>query len=168
MSVEYNDYLNQHISNVVKGFEWMQENIPEIFKDVSENMMVSQINAHDDSKWSDEEYQAYDDYFYGTKNKAVEEAFDLAWLHHQHNNPHHWQHWLLREDSGKMKALEMPKDYVIEMIADWWAFSWSKDKLTEIFDWYAKNKPKMVLHENTLQFVEKILTRLRNKLEEHT
>lgn len=166
MSTEYNDYLNEHISNVIKGFEWLYDKLPEIFEGMSVNMMVSQINAHDDSKWSDEEYPAYDNYFYEDKTKEVQEAFDLAWLHHQHNNPHHWQHWLLQEDDGGKKALEMPKEYVIEMIADWWAFSWKKDNLKEIFDWYANNKKKMILHPNTLEFVERILTLLRNKLGE--
>ena len=165
MSAEYNNYLNDHIRNTIKGFEWMRQNIPEIFKDVSENMMVSQINAHDDSKWNEEEYEAYDNYFYGNKTKEVEEAFDLAWLHHQHNNPHHWQHWLLMKEDGGTKALEMPKEYIIEMLCDWWAFSWKKDNLKEIFDWYANNKKKMVLHKETLQFVEDILTKMRNKLE---
>lgn len=166
MSAEYNNYLNQHVANVVKGFNWMRENIPEIFKGVSENMMISQINAHDDSKWYEEEYQAYDDYFYGTKTQEVKEAFDLAWLHHQHTNPHHWQHWLLQEDDGAKRALEMPKEYVIEMVADWWAFSWKAEKLTEIFEWYSKNKGKMILHNNTQKFVEEILDLLKNKLEE--
>ena len=166
MSAEYSEYLNGHIRNVVRGFHWLKDNLYEIFTDVSVSMMEAQINAHDDSKWSEEEYEAYDNYFYGKKDADVKAAFDLAWLHHQHHNPHHWQHWLLKEDSGKVKALEMPKEYIIEMICDWWAFSWSKDKLTEIFDWYAVNKPKMVLHKDTLQTVENILTKLRNKLEE--
>jgi hypothetical protein len=165
MSVEYNEYLNNHISNVSKGFEWLVENLPEVFDGVMPGLMRSQINAHDDSKWWEDEYEAYDDYFYGNRDASVEDAFDLAWLHHQHNNPHHWQHWLLREDNGGTKALEMPKEYVLEMICDWWAFSWSKGKLTEIFDWYATNKPKMVLHPNTLQLVEDVLTKIRNKVE---
>ena len=165
MSAEYDSYLNNHISNVVKGFNWLQENLPQVFEGVSSNMMEAQVNAHDDSKWSDEEYEAYDNYFYGKKTPEVKSAFDLAWLHHQQNNPHHWQHWLLREDDGDTKALEMPKEYVIEMICDWWAFSWAKNKLTEIFDWYANNKPQMILHKNTLQLVEDILTKLRNKIE---
>lgn len=164
MSSQYNDYLNDHISNVIKGFEWIYDNLPEIFDGISANMMVPQINAHDDSKWSDEEYQAYDDYFYGNKTPEVEQTFDEAWLHHQHNNPHHWQHWLLREDDGEVRALEMPKEYALEMICDWWAFSWKKENLTEIFDWYANNKPKMILHENTLEYVERVLTLLRNKI----
>lgn len=165
MSAEYDNYLNNHISNVVKGFNWLQENMPEVFEGISSNMMEAQVNAHDDSKWSYEEYEAYDNYFYGKKTPEVKDAFDVAWLHHQQNNPHHWQHWLLKEDDGDNKALEMPKEYVVEMICDWWAFSWSKNKLTEIFDWYANNKPTMILHENTLQLVEDILTKLRNKVE---
>lgn len=168
MSAEYNDYLNNHISMVSKGFHWFIDNLPKVFDGISINMMESQINAHDDSKWWEEEYEAYDNYFYGNKTEEVKEAFDLAWLHHQHNNPHHWQHWLLREDDGKTKALPMPKEYCLEMIFDWWAFSWKSGKLTEIFDWYANNKKKMVLHPDTLEIVEKTLTLLRNKLEETT
>ena len=64
--------------------------------------------------------------------KEVEDRFDAAWLHHQHNNPHHWQHWLLREDDGGTKALEMDHLYVVEMVCDHWAFSWVKGDLYEI------------------------------------
>lgn len=166
MSVEYNDYLNEHIANVKRGFHWLLDNLPEIFYGLSLSQISPLIEAHDDSKLSEEEYQAYDDYFYGNKTKEVKDAFDLAWLHHQHNNPHHWQYWLLRQDEGKVKTLPMPKEYVIEMICDWWAFSWKSDNLSEIFDWYANNKKKMTLHPDTLEEVERILTRIRNKLGE--
>lgn len=30
---------------------------------------------------------------------AVQIEFDRAWLHHQHANPHHWQHWCLMNDA---------------------------------------------------------------------
>ena len=70
------------------------------------------------------------------------------------------------EDSGKVKALEMPKEYILEMICDWWSFSWKSDNLFEIFDWYKKNGPKMILHTNTRKTVEEILDKLRMKLEE--
>ena len=95
----------------------------------------------------------------------VKHGFDLAWLHHQHNNPHHWQHWLLREDDGNMKALEMPFNYVVEMICDWWSFSWTNGNLYEIFDWYKENKPKMLLHKNTEKLVEQILDILKTTME---
>lgn len=165
MRDQYDSYLSNHINNVKKGLDWMIENIPEIFKidPISLSMIISH---HDESKYSDEEYFAYCEYFYGEKTPEVEDEFDLAWLHHQHNNPHHWQHWLLREDDGDMKALEMPEIYIIEMVCDHWAFSWAKNDLYEIFNWYKENKPKMLLHPNTQQRYEEILDKLKTKLDE--
>nr|DAE02562.1 MAG TPA: hypothetical protein [Siphoviridae sp. ctmYS12] len=30
--------------------------------------------------------------------------------------------------------MDMPYNYIIEMICDWWAFSWNKGNLQEIFN----------------------------------
>jgi hypothetical protein len=65
-----------------------------------------QLLMHDLSKFRPSEWSAYVDYFYGEpvegcpKCKAARQAaFDAAWLHHQHRNLHHWQRWLLRNDT---------------------------------------------------------------------
>lgn len=127
--------------------------------------------SHDESKSSPEEYDAYDDYFYGgNRSFAVKQAFDQAWLHHIHHNPHHWQHWVLIEDDAQAgtsggRALEMPYEYVIEMICDWRSFSWAAGDLTTIFDWYAKHKDTMMLHPKTHKLVEDILYAIKTKLE---
>ena len=164
----YDDYLEQHIANVAVGFNWLYKNLPEIFEGYDADYIGSIVAQHDESKYEDEEYFAYAEYFYGNnkKSKEVLEEFDRAWLHHQHSNPHHWQHWLLREDDGNMKALEMPYEYVIEMIADWWAFSWKNNNLFEIFTWYENNTEKHLFHPNTKSQVEDILNKLKQKLEE--
>jgi hypothetical protein len=51
--------------------------------------------------------------------ETVEADVDRAWLAHQHRNSHHWQHWILREDDGGVKVLEMPMGARKEMLADW-------------------------------------------------
>lgn len=169
MRDEYQDYLESHILNVKNAFNWFLYYMPELFREFDSDYLGARISAHDQSKYDDEEFFAYCNYFYGSKkDKEVQHDFDVAWLHHQHLNPHHWQHWLLREDDGNLKALDMPFEYIIEMICDWWAFSWSKNNLYEIFDWYAINKPKMQLSDYTLNEVETLLTKLRNKLNEVT
>src|SRR5262245_61408860 len=48
-------------------------------------------------------------------------AFQRAWLRHIQRNDHHWQHWLLHEDSGKTIVLLPPAVCVDEMVADWLA-----------------------------------------------
>lgn len=168
MRDEYDVYLTTHISNVKKGFEWLLQKLPQLFKDYDADHIGSIIAQHDESKYSDEEYWPYCEYFYGQRNSNVEEEFNKAWLHHQHENPHHWQHWLLQEDEGKLTPLEMPYEYIIEMICDWWAFSWAKNDLYEIFNWYNNNKSKMNLHKSTLDTVENLLKLLKDTLDEET
>ena len=59
----------------------------------------------------------------------------------------------------------MPYNYIIEMICDWWAFSWKSGNLYEIFDWYDKHKEYMILHNSTRKSVEYILNRIKEKLD---
>ena len=101
-----------------------------------------------------------------TSNHIVRQDFQLAWLHHIHHNPHHWQHWVLINDDSAEGAvcLEMPRCYIIEMICDWWSFSWAKDDLTEIFRWYDEHREHMLLAKNIRETVEDILSKMAEKL----
>lgn len=166
MSVQYDNYLTEHKENVAKGFRWLQENIPEVI----ENGFEWQICFnHDASKTDPEEYDAYDAYFYGNnRSYSVVQNFKKAWLRHIHNNPHHWQHWILINDEPKegMVVIDIPYIYVVEMICDWWAFSWTKGDLNEIFSWYEDRKDYMKLSANTRISVEYILGKMKDKLEE--
>lgn len=167
MKDEYDQYLEEHISGVKNAFDWLLENLPELFEGYDSDYIGSIVSKHDESKYSDEEYFAYCEYFYGDeKVDEVQEEFDAAWLHHQHNNPHHWQHWLLREDDGANKALEIPYEYIIEMISDWWSFSWKKNNLYEIFNWFENNTEKIILHNTSRKTVEDIMNKIKIKLDE--
>ena len=166
MSVQYDNYLTEHKENVAKGFRWLQENIHEVIEDGLEWQI--RFN-HDVSKTDPEEYDAYDAYFYGNnRSYAVVQNFKNAWLRHIHNNPHHWQHWILINDEPKegMVVIDMPYIYVVEMICDWWSFSWKKGDLNEIFSWYEDRKDYMKLSANTRRSVEYILGKMKDKLEE--
>ena len=166
MSVQYDNYLTEHKENVAKGFRWLQENIPEVIEDGFEWQICFN---HDASKTDPEEYDAYDAYFYGNnRSYSVVQNFNKAWLIHIHNNPHHWQHWILINDEPKegMVVIDMPYIYVVEMICDWWAFSWKKGDLNEIFSWYEDRKDYMKLSANTRRSVEYILGKMKDKLEE--
>lgn len=170
MSLQYDEYLKEHIQNVTNGLRWIADNLDlkklGIFEsDIS--AALENAGEHDRSKYDVIEYRAYDDYFYGgNKSHAVKTAFDQAWLHHQHVNPHHWQYWvLINDDDGVNKALPMPEDYILEMIADWWSFSWREGNLMEIFDWYDKHRNVILFEEETRKTVEKILAEMRKVLE---
>lgn len=162
MSRKYDEYLIDHIGGVKSAFSWLCDH----FQDISEKMGVHRniIDEHDNSKYSSEEYDAYDRYFYGSRSNKVVEDFNYAWLHHILRNPHHWQYWVLQHDDEPEEALEMPYWYVVEMICDWWSFSWKSGNLGEIFDWYEKHKD-MKLHKNTRKLVEDILGRMKSELD---
>lgn len=169
MSKEYDAYIREHRENVEKGFQWMVEHFRENLEKIGMGELEWLIAHHDYSKESQEEYTAYDDYFYGrNRSFAVVRDFNFAWLHHIHNNPHHWQHWVLINDDPEngTVGLDMPAKYIIEMICDWWSFSWKTGNLFEIFNWYEKHKDYMILSNQTRIFVEIYLAMMKSILEE--
>lgn len=170
MSREYDNYLREHKTNVLKGFRWIRENLPDLLIGLDEGDLEWQIGmAHDTSKTDPEEYDAYNAYFYGgNRSYQVVQDFNYAWLHHIHNNPHHWQHWVLINDDPEEGEIimDMPYKFILEMICDWWAFSWSKGNLGEIFTWYEEHKNYMKLSPKTRNIVEAILDTISKKFEE--
>lgn len=118
---------------------------------------------HDWSKFLPCEWFPYARYFYGEKPQTENKQewrkinFDRAWLHHQHANPHHWQHWVLREDSGETKLLPMPDRLIREMVADWMGAGRAITGKWEAGAWYQRNKEKIQLESATREKVESIL-----------
>jgi hypothetical protein len=159
MSYKYDEYLYDHKMAVRKAYDWLVEK-GIVLPCLTEEM----LREHDASKNTAMEYKPYDDYFYGNKSHAVVKAFNYAWQHHIHNNPHHWQYWVLQHDDEPEEVLEMPYEYIVEMICDWWSFSFRLGNLGEIFDWYEKHKG-MKLHEKTRKVVEDILGKIKAELD---
>ena len=85
------------------------------------------------------------------------DAYDLAWLHHQHANPHHWQHWLLRMDDGPTVALKMPESLVREMVADWMGAGRAITGRWEVKEWYDHNRDTILLHADTRRLVDRLV-----------
>ncbi len=110
---------------------------------------------HDWSKLAPAEWGPYVAKFYGPLSDK--EAFDAAWLHHQHRNAHHWQHHVLRRDDGTVEALEMPLPLVREMVADWMGAGRAITGRWEVGPWYAAHCRKMRLHPSTVREVERLL-----------
>lgn len=170
MSRRYDEYIDKHKENVLKAFRWLEEN--DILKDFSREEIQTALYfceyVHDQSKYEEEEYDAYDQYFYGSRSYQVVEDFNYAWLHHIHNNPHHWQYWVLINDNpneGEI-ILDMPDRFIIEMVCDWMSFGIGKDNIGEIFEWYHEHGPYMKLSENTRKKVDDILGKIKERLSE--
>jgi hypothetical protein len=124
---------------------------------------------HDWSKLLPSEWFPYTMKFYGNWGTAeslddadriqvaVNRAFDMAWLRHQHRNPHHWQHWVLREDDGDTQALRMPDVFVREMVADWMGAGRARAGQWESGKWYDANAHRIVLHPDVRALVERLI-----------
>ncbi len=130
--------------------------------------------VHDLSKFSPTEWTPYVETFYGKKPSPrdasgaydpskIGGAFDMAWLHHQHCNRHHWQWWILRGDQDAQKILPMPLVYLKEMLADWRGAGKAITGEDNTPEWFAKNKDKMALHPDSRRWIEEQLERGRSK-----
>lgn len=163
----YNEYLEKHIQGVHDAYEWIERNLPELLSDVHDTTEIL-IEFHNNSKYQSEEFLPYARYFYPAtkKTKEIEDDFNKAWLQHIHENKHHWNHWVIVGDNGKLTPLDMPKEYIIEMICDHFSFAFTKNDPKELFSWYSKNKDKMILSPNTRREYENILNKIKEKLNE--
>ena len=157
---EYNNYLKQHIGGVIESFEKIV--VPYLidcgeYDDDYIGHIATIIQQHDKSKYESIEYFPYLNYFYPENDEDKDEnAFDLAWLHHQKRNPHHWQYWCIIRDSGEIVPMDMEFIYIIEMCCDWHSFS-KRDPKSTAKHWYDTNKNKMIFSDYTRETVEKII-----------
>ncbi|MDR7072446.1 DUF5662 family protein [Fictibacillus barbaricus] len=78
---------------------------------------------HDLSKFSPKEFFPYARKFFLNQelSKEDEMKWKYAWLHHQNQNKHHWEYWVV--DPIDKQALPMPRKYLVEMVCDWRSFS---------------------------------------------
>lgn len=127
MSKEYNKYLYKHKVFVCVGYYFLEN----LYSPNSSGrtkfhtaLQMDQLFLHDKSKSSIVEYGPYDNYFY-PKGKLDQKAiadYKFAWLNHIHENPHHWQYWVLINDDDGVEALPMPRRYILELLCDWMSF----------------------------------------------
>lgn len=127
-----------------------------------------QLLVHDISKFLPDEWGPYVNYFYrspeakqrwaskGRYADTGDAAFDLAWLKHQKRNRHHYQWWILPQDDGTTKLLEMPCRFRKEMLADWRGAGAALGK-PDTAAWYRGQKDNMHLAPETRAWVEEQL-----------
>ena len=158
MNVEYNVYIERHISNVRKCFAIYGEQLCERLG-VDYDRLADMINDHDRSKYSEEEFEGYRVYFYPTEyendegNKQYRKnKFDSAWLHHLRNNAHHPEYWLYTDEDGVVRAKDMDPLHIAEMLLDWTAMSITKGDTTYAY-WMGHGNTKP-LSRNSIKLVQ--------------
>jgi hypothetical protein len=151
---ENKKYILAHKDRVKKFADWLKENLPELFENIDIELFDEMIEEHDNSKFSEEEFEPYAQKWFGDKKKTP--AYEEAWKHHWTNNEHHPEFWL---------GEDMPYIYILEMICDWGSFSVESGNYKELSDFYynkAKDDEEKNLSENTKAIVEEILEQINS------
>ena len=147
----YFSYIREHQENIMRAWK---ELIPKLtgvswLDDFTFHSIDNLVKIHDESKFSQEEFEGYRQWFYPAPDEVKnKDRFEQAWLHHKNHNPHHWNYWLL-----DTKPLSMPFMYIVEMLLDWKAMSYKFNDCP--VDYWLKNKDSMILHEDTIKCVER-------------
>ena len=157
---EYKNYIKEHKDRVRQFADWLKENLPEVFENVDMDAFDEVIDEHDDSKYSEEEFEPYAQKFYKQDEygKPLEyiPGWDEAWKHHWTNNEHHPEFWL---------GEDMPYIYILEMLCDWGSFSIASGNMKELINFYydkAKDDEEKNLSDNTKIIIEEILDKIKN------
>lgn len=165
---EYIEYLENHIGGVKEAFSSVSDILQEVLDEYTYNEASLAITLHDESKYDPAEFDAYLNHYYPAdygdiKPDEEDIPYQLAWLHHIHNNAHHWQHWILIHDEGNFDVMDMPTSEVIAMICDWHSFSKKNPKSTA-YKWYQDNGDSMMLSDNTRAEIEKYIEYFKEPL----
>jgi hypothetical protein len=133
---------------------------------------------HDLSKYSWVEFRVGAKYYQGDKSpnivERLENGHSLAWLHHKGRNKHHIEYWIdySLDSSEGMVGTKMPKKYVVEMFCDRIAASkiYKKDNYVDSdpLDYFLLSKEHYMIHKETKELIEMLLTMLKDKGEEET
>ena len=132
---------------------------------------------HDLSKYTPTEFFPGAKYYTGTRspNEGERERFgySLAWIHHKGRNKHHFEYWTDYSPVSKVvEPVKMPMKYVAEMFCDRVAAGkiYNGDKYTDNspIEYFMRAKGRRVIHPETSDLLEELLTMLAEKGEDYT
>lgn len=161
---DYLKYLKQHIECVALAYERLKEIIPDLFDGHDDEIILKteqHIKEHDSIKFSPDRLKIYGEHFLGKSDK---EEYNKLILEHIANCPHHFQHWLVFYDRDNIQAVEIPYDYIIEMICDWYSFSFIKNDEKEIVNWYKMARNRMIFAPKTQIIIDNIIDKIEKFL----
>lgn len=170
---EYLNYIAEHKDNVVKACFEIGKELCNILNNNYFNVDFDDLQdrcfKHDESKYHDEEFIPYLNYFYSPGGKENEQAkvnMNAAFLHHQNVNDHHPEYWILIDndlDEPWINALPMSGLAIAEMICDWYAMGMKFNNTP--YKWFMSKQEyyQKMMNENTYKLVEKIVNHFWNK-----
>lgn len=132
---------------------------------------------HDLSKYSPTEFLAGAKHYLGDRSPNEGErssyGYSVAWMHHKGRNKHHFEYWTDYDINTRvMSPVKMPIKYVKEMFCDRVAASktYNGKNFTNShpLEYFLRSKGKRMIHPETSDFLEKLLTMFRDEGEDKT
>ncbi len=132
---------------------------------------------HDLSKYTPTEFVPGMKYYTGTRSPNEGErdkyGYSLAWIHHKGRNKHHFEYWTDYNPKSKVvEPVRMPVRYVAEMFCDRVAAGkiYKGDSYTDQspIEYFMGGKGRRVIHPETSDLLEQLLTMLAEKGEKET
>ncbi len=154
---EYLDYLEEHIINVSIAWEIVKDKCKDmrvIWDDYYFQLLNIEVQYHDLSKMSEQEFVQYRKSFYPVFSYSLKYDISEAWDHHKKNNTHHWENWTTK----KFYNPNIWEVHCTHMVIDWLAMSLKFGDSPR--EYYEKNKDKINLPQYAKDFVYEIFKRL--------
>lgn len=148
---EYLDYLEDHLTKVAIAFDDLSnacEGMWWVGDDYAWHTLRRDVELHDISKFSEEEFVQYRKTFYPIDKDEKENVdFKSALEHHKEQNHHHFE--------SCQTYLDM-----VHMIIDWTAMSYTFGGTAQ--EYYEKNKEKIIVPTHLIPDMYEIFIRLSN------
>ena len=157
---EYMEYIDAHRNNAKKAWQEDVSTLDDDFIQSHKEILNEIIENHDQSKYSDDEFEPYRAKYYPINEEegaVADGPFQVAWKHHYDNNAHHWQYWTNAEgdlDDEKYDEEQVKLAY-IEMLCDQLAMSMQFNNRPD--EWYESNKENMKLYPEEQKYYENLL-----------
>ena len=151
---EYRKYLSQHKKDIWNAWRELKLKLNDEYwiDDYVWFELQQRVSVHDQSKYNENEFGKYRQYFYPVFNEdKSKSSFEIGLACHINKNDHHWNHWVLTDVNGT-RAISMPEVCVIEMLLDWKAMSYTTGK--GVLDYYNENKSNFLLHKDTVALID--------------
>ena len=132
---------------------------------------------HDLSKYAPTEFCTGAKYYQGTRspNNAEREAkgYSEAWMHHKGRNRHHYEYWTdMNRATRNYESVPMPRKYLVEMVMDRRAackvYQGENYHPGSELEYFMKSRERELMHPQTRQELEYVLTMLRDAGERET
>ena len=154
----YSKYIKEHKENIDRAFyemvmcpdmEWIG------WDDELCYQLKQRVDKHDDSKYSEEEFDAYRKFYHPISQEEKENAkkdFDKAWEHHWQTNDHHWQN--RQNDNAETMTIEQQLA-CLENVLDWMAMGYKFNDRP--YKYYERNKDTIIMPKIQKDFIEKVI-----------